>query len=81
MMVTLSVRNSVETVHYLRKLDAERKRHTELWPLEHEFDLILSNIRKHYRGILTEFHGESDLFKSYFHERFSELALALQTAA
>jgi hypothetical protein len=73
--------SAVENTILLRRLDAERKRHTELWVLEHDFDLLLSNIRKYYRAILAEFHGESDLFKNYFEDRFSELAAALQKAA
>jgi hypothetical protein len=73
--------SSFDILHYLRKIDGEHKRETELWLMEHDLDRILNNIRKHYREIVKDFYGKDDLFKDYFQERFSELAGVLQSAA
>jgi hypothetical protein len=73
--------SSFDVLNYLRRIDGDRRHETELWSLGHEGDVILHNIRKHYREIAADFYGDTDLFKDYFQARFSDLAALLQSAA
>jgi len=73
--------SSLDALYYLRKWDTVLQRQTDLWLLEHDLDMILANIRKHYREIVKEFYGDADLFRDHFHARFVELEGMLQAAA
>ena len=72
---------ALENLHYIRKIDVEHKHETDLWSMEHDLDIILNNIRKHYREIVKDFYSKDDLFKDYFQRTFSELADVLKDAA
>jgi hypothetical protein len=73
--------SSLDTLHYLRKIDAARRFDADMWALQEQGDTLLHNMRKHYRMIIDDSYGEHDLFMDFFKTRLAEMAEILRNAA